>query len=42
MSIRPSTKARNRLIAITGVAIIGVGITLGPYGLLIAGETECV
>jgi uncharacterized membrane protein YqgA involved in biofilm formation len=42
MSTRASPQTRNRLIAIIGVAIIGVGITLGPYGLLVARETECV
>ena len=33
---------RNRLIAIIGVAILGVSITHGPYGLLVARTTECV
>jgi hypothetical protein len=33
---------RNRLIAMVGVAILGVSITLGPYGLLFARTTECV
>ena len=33
---------RNRLIAIVGVALLGVSITLGPYGLLVARTTECI
>lgn len=39
---RTSTQTRNRLIAIVGVALLGVSITLGPYGLLVARTTECV
>jgi hypothetical protein len=36
------TTRRNKLIAIIGVALLGVSITLGPYGLLVARTTECV
>ena len=39
---RTSTQTRNRLIAIVGVALLGVSITLGPYGLLVTRTTECV
>ncbi len=43
MSTHTSAQTRrNRLIAIIGVAILGVSITLGPYGLLVARTTECV
>jgi hypothetical protein len=33
---------RNRLIAVVRAVLLGVGITLGPSGLLVARETECV
>ena len=43
MSTRTSAQIRrNRLISIIGVALLGVSITLGPYGLLVARTTECV
>ena len=45
MSTRTSaqkTRRRNRIIAIVGVALLGVSITLGPSGLLVARTTECV
>jgi hypothetical protein len=43
MSTRTSAQTRrNRLIAMVGVALLGVSITLGPYGLLVARTTECV
>jgi hypothetical protein len=38
----PAQTRRNRLIAIIGVALLGVSITLGPSGLLVARTTECV
>ena len=44
MSTRTSdqTRRRNRIIAITGVPLLGVSMTLGPSGLLVARTTECV
>jgi hypothetical protein len=36
------TRRRNRIIAIVGVALLGVSMTLGPSGLLVARTTECV
>jgi hypothetical protein len=33
---------RNKVIAIVGVALLAVSITLGPSGLLVARTTECV
>jgi hypothetical protein len=40
---RTSTQSRrNRIIAIAGVALLGISITFGPYGLLVARTTECV
>ena len=42
MSTCTSTQRRNRLIAMVGAVLLGVSITLGPYGLLVARTTECV
>lgn len=33
---------RNRKLAWAGLAVVAAGLTLGPYGLLIARATECV
>ncbi len=38
----PAQTRRNRIIAIVGLALLGVSMTLGPYGLLVARATECV
>jgi hypothetical protein len=45
MSTRTSTKTRrNWLIAIVGVgvALLGVSLTFGPYGLLVARNRMCM
>jgi hypothetical protein len=43
LTTRTSTqRRRNRIIAIIGVVLLGISITLGPYGLLVARTTECV
>jgi len=43
MSTHTSAQTRrNKLIAIIGVALLGISITFGPYGLLVARTTECV
>jgi len=44
MSTRTSaqTRRRNRIIAIVGVDLLGVSMTLGPSGLLVARTIECV